>query len=72
MKANNGNTYAIAFWLTGIMAAIFISGCTTSGTRLPVSEGIAVLSSDNVQNIEVSLNSFFFKPNRITVTVGIP
>jgi plastocyanin domain-containing protein len=48
------------------------ASCTTSGTKLPMSEETAVIGSDNIQNIELRVESFFFKPNRIVVYVDIP
>ena len=47
-------------------------GCGTPGKNLPVTEGTATLTPENVQEIHVRVESFYFEPSRIHVTVGVP
>ncbi len=59
------------------LAAIAVSmlaiiGCGTPGKNLPVTEGVALLGADRVQEIKVELHDFYFKPSKIIVTENIP
>ena len=69
MKAKQDNQ--ILFLPVLLLAATILS-CTTSGTKLPISEATASMGGDNIQSIDLHVESFFFKPNRIMVTAGIP
>ena len=51
---------------------LLVAGCGTPGKNLPVTEGTATLKPDSVQEIHVRVESFYFEPSRIRVTVGIP
>jgi len=68
--SNRLKFHALSFFVIVLIA--LLAGCTTSGTKLPISEGIAIMGSDNVQSIELHLESFFFRPNRIVVKVDTP
>ena len=55
--------------------ALFLSlgnGCGTAGSKLPVSEMTARSNSGGVQEVDVDVHSFYFKPNRIIVESGKP
>jgi len=56
----------------GLCVAALASACTTAGKNLPVSEGAAVMGRGNIQEAELQVESFFFKPNRLEVVVNIP
>jgi plastocyanin domain-containing protein len=48
-----------------------VTGCTTSGKNLPVTEARATMA-DHVQEATMRVESFFFEPSRIEVTVNVP
>lgn len=52
--------------------ALLVSACGTPGKNLPVTEGTAVATADGVQQITVKIESFYFDPSRIHVTVNKP
>jgi plastocyanin len=51
---------------------IAAAGCGTSGSKLPVSEMTAVTDASGVQRVVVEVHSYYFKPNRIVVSSGVP
>lgn len=51
---------------------LFVSGCGTSGSRIPVTEMTAKTNSEGVQQVEIEAHSFYFKPNRVVVEAGKP
>jgi plastocyanin len=50
---------------------LLVTGCS-SGLDRPVQEATAEMGSDRVQRVSVKTHSFYFEPNRIVVTRGIP
>jgi len=65
----------VALILAHVLAltlALALSGCGTSGTKLPVSEMTARTNSAGVQVVDVDVHSYYFKPNRIVVKQGVP
>jgi plastocyanin domain-containing protein len=58
--------------LAVIAVISLLSACTTSGAKLPVSEGTASIGNDNTQSIDLRVESFFFKPGRIVVYADLP
>jgi plastocyanin domain-containing protein len=59
----------LALLVLGFLAAF---GCGTPGKNLPVSEGTAIMTAGQIQEIKVQLHDFYFKPNRINVIVDVP
>ena len=55
-------------------AAVLVSalGCGTSGSKIPVSEVVAKSDASGVQQVEVEVHSFYFKPSRVVVASGAP
>ena len=55
-------------------AAVLVSalGCGTSGSKIPVSEVVAKSDASGVQQVEVEVHSFYFKPSRVVVASGTP
>ena len=55
-------------------AAVLASalGCGTSGSKIPVSEVVAKSDGSGVQQVEVEVHSFYFKPSRVVVASGAP
>ena len=49
-----------------------VSGCGTSGSKLPVTEVTARPDGAGVQHVDVDVHSFYFKPSRIVVQSGKP
>jgi plastocyanin domain-containing protein len=62
------NTSAIFF----ILAILAFSQCGTPGKNMPVTEGIAVIGNDRMQEINIAVENFYFIPSRITVVVNVP
>ena len=58
-------------WRVATLVAVMV-GCGTPGKNLPVTEGTAVIDTDNIQEIHVRVESFYFEPSRIHVLVDIP
>lgn len=56
-------------WLTTMF---ILAGCGTPGKDLPVSEATAKIGSDNVQEVNIEVASFYFKPSRIQVAANVP
>jgi len=54
------------------MALAFLAGCGTPGKNLPVTEATATIGPDRIQEINVEVASFYFKPSRIQVVVNMP
>jgi plastocyanin len=62
-------------WLPALVATALLAGlagCGTSGTKIGVREATAHADANGVQRIDVSVHSFYFDPNRITVEEGAP
>lgn len=59
------------FLITLGVIALFASGCA-SGLNRPVSSVDAVTDSNGVQQVDIDMHSFYFKPNRIVVHAGRP
>jgi plastocyanin len=55
-----------------LLITMFIVGCGTPGKNLPVTEATAAIGADQVQEVKVEVNSFYFKPSRINVLVSTP
>ena len=58
--------------LFALLTALLTTGCGTPGKNLPVTEATALIGADRVQEVRVEVNSFYFKPSRIIVTVDTP
>jgi plastocyanin len=61
-----------SFSLVALAFAVFIGGCGTPGSKLPVSEMTATTDARGVQVVDVDVHSFYFEPNRIVVDRGKP
>jgi plastocyanin len=55
-----------------LVSMVLISGCGTSGSKLPVSEMTARTNAQGVQVLEMDVHSYYFKPSRIVVDAGKP
>ena len=64
--------YLICFAMVWLTTMIITAGCGTPGKDLPVSESTATIGSDNVQEVNIEVASFYFKPNRIQVAANVP
>jgi plastocyanin len=51
---------------------LFLCGCGTAGSKLPVSEMTARMDASGVQVVDVEVHSYYFKPSRIVVESGKP
>ena len=58
-------------FLIAIVTACII-GCGTPGSEVPISETTAQIGANNVQEVAVDLESYYFKPSRINVVVDVP
>lgn len=56
--------------MAALALIVMAAGCGTPGKNLPVSEETAVKGADDAQEVFVKVASFYFKPNRILVTVN--
>jgi len=54
-----------------LSALLMTTGCA-SGLQRPVTRVDAVTNASGVQQVDVDLHSFYFKPNRIVVHAGRP
>lgn len=54
------------------MVVVPLFGCTTSGKKLPPTTGRAEIGGGNVQEITMRVESYFFEPSRVEVTIGVP
>lgn len=63
---------AVSLALLFLVTPFLVSGCGTAGTKLPVSEMTARTNAQGVQEVEVDVHSYYFKPNRIVVDAGKP
>jgi uncharacterized cupredoxin-like copper-binding protein len=68
MFRTNGEIHQV---LSACAVALLISACGTPGKNLPVTEGKAVPVA-GVQELNVRVESFYFDPSRIHVTVNVP
>jgi plastocyanin len=57
--------------LIGLAGTAFIAGCS-SGFDRPVQSVTAQTGSDGIQHVRIETHSFWFEPNRIVVTRGVP
>ena len=55
-----------------LFVSFALSGCGTSGTKLPVTEVTAPVDSEGVQAVTIEAHSYYFKPSRIVVQAGKP
>ncbi len=69
MKMTSYVTYGFVLSLFGLFAVI---NCGTPGKNLPVTEGTATMTADQVQEIRVELHDYYFKPSRIYVVRDFP
>ena len=63
-------TAALAATLAVGFAAL--TGCGTSGSKVPVTEVTAQADSSGVQAVTIEAHSYYFKPSRIVVQAGKP
>jgi plastocyanin domain-containing protein len=61
-----------ALGLAFATAVALLAACGTPGKNLPISETAAQINADHVQEVTVAVESFYFKPNRIDVSVNMP
>lgn len=54
-----------------VVVALLLAGCA-SGLKRPITSIDAVTNTTGVQQVDVDLHSFYFKPNRIVVHAGRP
>ncbi len=54
------------------LAALFVGGCATSGSKLPPTEVTARADARGVQVVDVEVHTYYYKPNRIVVKAGQP
>jgi plastocyanin len=71
-KSLSGRLHVSTAIGVSLFALALISGCTTSGKNLPVTESRAALSPNNIQVDTIRVESYFFEPSRIEVTVNVP
>ncbi len=57
--------------IAGLGVVFLLTGCS-SGFNHPVHEVTATTGTDHVQRIQVTTHSFWFEPNRLVVTRGVP
>jgi plastocyanin domain-containing protein len=58
--------------LFALLTSLLTTGCGTPGKNMPVTEATSVIGADQVQEVRVEVNSFYFKPSRIIVAVNRP
>jgi len=68
----SGRRSALGMFLLLSLPILFVSGCGTSGTKIPVTEMTATVNAEGVQRVEIEAHSFYFKPNRVVVEAGKP
>ena len=54
------------------LALLALSGCGTSGAKIPVTEVTAQPNSSGVQAVTIEAHSYYFKPSRVVVQAGKP
>lgn len=70
--------FRVTLWRTRMVARrLAIIGCAVlagcaSGLNRPADEVTATTGPDHVQHITITTHSFYFEPNRLRVTRGIP
>jgi plastocyanin len=67
IKSGNNRLGIMAF-----LVALLMAGCGTPGKNVPVTEATATIGSDQVQEVAVQVDSYYFKPSRINVIVNTP